>query len=57
MALNKILEVLENLKYFGSFLEEVDPCKFAIAVNETNIIGVSTNRSRSTAPNIRKNQL
>jgi len=45
---------MESLKDFGFMFEEIDPCEFAIIINETNIKIVLANRGGSRSPYIRK---
>ena len=42
LAFYKCLKIFEHLKNVGSFLEEINPRKFAVVINEANIICVST---------------
>ena len=44
----------ETLEKVGSFLEQIDPREFTIVIDETDVICVSTNRTRGRAPNIRE---
>ena len=38
-------------------MQKLNPCKFAIIIDETHIIIIASNRSRSRAPNIRENKI
>ena len=57
LSFNKCLKVVEDLKYIGSFLEKINPRILAKIINEANIICMFTNKDRSRAPHIRKNEL
>jgi hypothetical protein len=47
---NEILKVMKNLKDIRFFLEKVDPCILAKIINETHVVGITPNRSRSRPP-------
>jgi hypothetical protein len=45
---------LKFLKYFRPKLNEINPYKFAIIINEAYVILITTRRFRGWTPNIRK---
>jgi hypothetical protein len=53
-SFDKVLKIMKNLKNIRFFLEKVDPCILAKIINETHIVGITPNRSRSWSPNIRE---
>jgi len=53
-AFNKLLEIMEPLKDFRFMAQQIDPCEFAIVINETNIKVILANKSGSRSPHIRK---
>lgn len=55
-SLNQILKFMELIKNFRFILKKINPNKLAVIINETNIVLFATNRTRSIAPNIRKNK-
>ena len=38
-------------------MQKINPCTFAIIIDETDIIIIASNRSRSRAPNIKENKI
>ena len=38
VALNKLLKFLEDRKDFRFILKQINPCKLAVIINETNIV-------------------
>jgi hypothetical protein len=56
LTLNHALEVTKTLKNFRFIAQQIDPHKLAKIINETHIIGVPANRSRSWPPHITKHK-
>jgi hypothetical protein len=55
-SLNKSLKFMKFLKDFRSKLNEINPCKIAITINETYVILITTKRFGGSTPNIRENK-
>ena len=53
--LNKSLKLMKKLKHFKFCAKEVNPCEFAVIINETHIILFTTKRVNYKTPNIRVN--
>lgn len=51
---SKFMKLLKNFRFI---LDMINPCKFAIIINKTHIIFLSTNRFRCRTTYIRKNKL
>jgi hypothetical protein len=49
---HKLLKLMELLKHFGFELQSVNPCKFAIIINEANEVFLATNRVGHRSLNI-----
>jgi hypothetical protein len=54
---NKFLKLTKDLKHLRFKLEQIYPCKFAIVVDEGDIILLPSCRCTGRAPNIRINKI
>ena len=57
LPFNKILEITKALKNFGFMAQKIEPNKFGMIINKTDIIIVASNRSWGRPPYIRKNEV
>jgi len=55
LSFNKSLKLSKTLKNFRFATQQIYPCEFAMIINETHIVVVSTNRTRRRTPYIGEN--
>jgi hypothetical protein len=51
------LKLGKDLGDFRTIMHKINPSKFTKVINKADIIFISSDRNRSSAPNIRKNKL